>query len=40
MMFYLFTKKSILPGSYYGLPAGEKVLIRAFFEKEMEYVSK
>jgi hypothetical protein len=25
-----------MPGSYYSLPPGEKVIIRAFFEKDME----
>lgn len=25
-----------MPGSYYALPHGEKVLVRAFFEKEIE----
>ncbi len=36
MLFYLFTKHHILPGNYYNLSEGEKVIIRAFFEKEME----
>ncbi len=35
-MYYLFAEKNILPGSYYNLPAGEKAVIRAFFEKDME----
>jgi hypothetical protein len=25
-----------MPGSYYNLPEGEKVVIRAFFAKDME----
>ena len=34
-MYYLFREKNVLPGSYYNLPAGDKVVIRAFFEKHM-----
>jgi len=39
LMYYLFLKHSILPGSYYNMPEGEKVVIRAFFEKYMEELS-
>ena len=35
-MYYLFKEKNIMPGSYYNLPPGEKVLIRAFFEIDIE----
>ncbi|EHL05072.1 hypothetical protein HMPREF0322_04212 [Desulfitobacterium hafniense DP7] len=35
-MYYLFVEKNMTPGSYYNLPPGEKVMIRAFFEKHME----
>jgi hypothetical protein len=35
-MYYLFKEKSVLPGSYYNLPEGDKIVIRAFFEKDME----
>ena len=35
-MFYLFHEHHILPGAYYNLPEGEKVVIRAFFETIME----
>jgi hypothetical protein len=35
-MYYLFTKNGILPGTYYNLTMGEKVVIRAFFEKDMD----
>ena len=35
-MYYLFTRHNILPGSYYNLPPGDKVVIRAFFEKHMD----
>ena len=31
-MQYLLVKRGILPGEYYSLPEGEKVLIRAFLE--------
>lgn len=36
MMYVLFRDKDILPGAYYNLPEGEKVMIRAFCEKIME----
>lgn len=39
-MYYLFIEKDILPGSYYKLPPGEKVMIRAFFEKHIENKEK
>lgn len=35
-MYYLFKEKGVMPGNYYRLPAGDKVVIRAFFEKDME----
>lgn len=35
-MYYLFIKHHILPGSYYNLPPGDKVVLRAFFEKDIE----
>ena len=35
-MYYLFKVHNILPGQYYELPAGEKAILRAFFEKDME----
>lgn len=35
-MYYLFIEKDITPGSYYNSSPGEKVIIRAFFEKHME----
>lgn len=35
-MYYLFVRKNVLPGDYYRLPAGDKAVIRAFFEKELE----
>lgn len=36
-MCYLFAEHHILPGSYYNLPQGDKVVIRAFFEWIMEH---
>ena len=36
LMYYLFREHHILPGQYYLLPEGEKVLIRAFFSHDME----
>ena len=35
-MYYLFLTKNMMPGDYYRLPAGDKVMIRAFFEQDME----
>lgn len=35
-MYYLFVKRNLLPGEYYRLPAGEQVVLRAFFEIEMD----
>jgi len=35
-MYYLFKEKNIMPGSYYNLSPGEKIILRAFFEKDME----
>lgn len=39
-MYYLFKEHHILPGSYYNLPEGDKVVIRAFFEYDMELRKK
>lgn len=39
-MYYLFVKHSLLPGDYYRLPAGEKLVLRAFFEKRLEAFSE
>ncbi len=36
LLYYLFVEHNILPSSYRNLPAGEKVIVRAFFEKDME----
>jgi len=36
LMFYLFKEHHILPGSYYNLPEGDKVVIRAFFEYDLQ----
>lgn len=35
-MYLLFRYKSILPSQYYWLPAGEKRIVRAFLERELE----
>ena len=40
LMYYLFREKNVLPGSYYNLPAGDKVVIRAFFEKHMDELAR
>jgi len=36
MMYYLFVEHHVLPGDYYRLPAGDKVVLKAFFETDME----
>jgi len=36
LMYYLFIEHNIMPGYYYSLPEGEKVVIRALFERHME----
>lgn len=35
-MYYLFRVHHRMPGEYYHLPAGERLLVRAFFERDME----
>lgn len=35
-MYYLFQKHHLLPGDYWRLPAGEKLVLRAFFHRDME----
>lgn len=39
-MYYLFLEHDLLPGDYFKLPAGEKVVLRAFFEKDMDLRSE
>lgn len=36
VLFHLFTTKNILPGEFYRLPAGDKAVILALIEKEIE----
>ena len=36
LMYFLFAKHGILPRQYYDLPAGEKVIVRAFAEHYVE----
>ncbi len=36
LLYFLFDEKNTLPGTYYNLPEGEKVVIRALFEYTME----
>lgn len=36
VLFYLFYKKNLLPGDFYRLPAGDKAVILALIEKEIE----
>lgn len=35
-MYYLFMEKNLLPGDYYNLKEGEKMVVRAFYEFTME----
>lgn len=35
-MYFLFVRHHILPGDFYRLPAGDKVVIRAFFSRYMD----
>jgi len=35
-MYFLFARHHLLPGDYYRLPAGDKVVLRAFFEQYMD----
>lgn len=35
-MYYLFHEHHLLPGDYWRLPQGDKVVLRAFFLKDME----
>lgn len=35
-MYYLFLEHHLLPGDFFRLPAGERLVIRAFFERAME----
>ena len=40
VLFYLFRNKNILPGDFYRLPAGDKAVIMAMIEKEIELRSE
>ena len=31
-MYWIFIRQGILPGTYYKLPEGEKVMVRAFMD--------
>jgi len=31
-MFWLFDEKNLMPGDFYRLPAGDKVVLQAFYE--------
>ena len=39
-MYYLLTQHHILPGIYYNLPDGDKAVIRAMFELDMENLAE
>ena len=36
MLYYLFMEHHITPVAYYGMDEGEKTVLRAFFEHDME----
>nr|WP_235775310.1 MULTISPECIES: hypothetical protein [Paenibacillus] len=40
MLFHLWTKHHLLPGAFWALPKGERMLLRAFSERELEILSK
>ena len=35
-MYFLFEKKNIMPGDFKRMSPGEKLMVRAFFEKHIE----
>ena len=35
-MYFLFEKKNIMPGDFIKMSPGEKLTVRAFFEKHVE----
>jgi len=35
-MFYIFQKHNILPGQFYAMPTGEKLLLRAFVNELLD----
>lgn len=37
MLYVLFVKHNMTPGQFYSLPAGERVLINAFLQHEIEH---
>ena len=37
-MYYLYREKNIMPGDYYKMSPGEKIMIRAFFEKDCNII--
>ncbi len=39
-MYFLFCEKNIMPSRYWNMGEGEKVVVRAFFEKTMEERSR
>lgn len=36
LMYYLFNQKNIMPGAFYKMPAGERLLAMAFFHREVD----
>ena len=39
-MYYLFREKDVMPGEYYRMSPGEKVVLRAFFEKDIGLIKQ
>ncbi|MEA5136475.1 MAG: hypothetical protein VB035_10115 [Candidatus Fimivivens sp.] len=35
-MYFLFKQKNVMPGAYYKMPAGERLLAMAFFHREID----
>ena len=40
LLYFLFWKKNITPGEFYRMPPGERLLLTAFYQKELEGQNK
>lgn len=40
LLYYLFREKNIAPGDFYRMPPGERLLLTAFCQKELEHKKK
>ncbi|WP_213508888.1 hypothetical protein [Paenibacillus faecis] len=39
LLFHLWTRHHLRPGEFWSLPKGERLLLRAFSEKELELMA-